>query len=197
MEWAIPPSRLWKLSWAPAFSALCGYSRYSGITAPWKAVHRVPDNLGGHLRGGGNKLHRGLEKDIAQQTAYSELTRVCKTPGRSRCRPGVVLFLLGHVMLFPAAFRRAPRAVTSAGTIPLPPCVPHCCDKSGGDRQYKQYADKVHKGSFQASPKSTPTHCTRNAITQAIAHCISTVAAAARALPSSLLTVEIAATHGV
>lgn len=164
---------------------------------PGKPVHRVPDNLGDHLRGGGNKLRRDLEKDISQQTAHSELTLVCKTPGRSRFRPGVILFMPGLVTLFPAAFRRAPRAVTSAGTTPLPPCAPHCCDKSGGDRQYKKYADKVHKGSFQASPKSTPTQCTRNAITQAIAHCISTVAAAARALPSSLLTVAIAATHGV
>lgn len=111
--------------------------RYSGIKAPWKAVHRVPDNLGGHLRGGGNKLRRDLEKDISQQTAHSELTLVCKTPGRSRFRPGVILFMPGLVTLFPAAFRRAPRAVTSAGTTPLPPCAPHCCDKSGGDRQYK------------------------------------------------------------
>jgi hypothetical protein len=51
--------------------------------------------------------------------------------------------------------------------------------------------------SFQASPHIRPTVCTRNAITHAITHCMSTVAAAARALPSSRLTVAIAATQGV
>ena len=48
-----------------------------------------------------------------------------------------------------------------------------------------------------ATPKIIPTQRTRNAITQAIPHCISTVAMAERTLPSSRLTVAIAATHGV
>lgn len=119
MKWAIPLSQLWKLSWAPAFSALCGYSRYSGIKAPWKAVHRVPDNLGGHLRGGGNKLRRDLEKDISQQTAHSELTLVCKTPGRSRFRPGVILFMLGLVTLFLPHFAAHPGQLPPQEQLPF------------------------------------------------------------------------------
>ena len=48
-----------------------------------------------------------------------------------------------------------------------------------------------------AMPKIIPTQRTRSAIIHAIAHCINTVNAAERTLPSSRFTVAIAATHGV
>ena len=48
-----------------------------------------------------------------------------------------------------------------------------------------------------AMPKIIPTQRTRSAIIHAIAHCINTVTAAERTLPSSRFTVAIAATHGV
>ena len=50
---------------------------------------------------------------------------------------------------------------------------------------------------FYTSPKISPRHRTRNATTQAMAHWVRTVKAAALVLPISCLTVEMAATQGV
>lgn len=47
------------------------------------------------------------------------------------------------------------------------------------------------------NPSSIPTVCTRNATTQAVAHCKNAMPTAARTVPISLRTVAIAATHGV
>lgn len=59
-------------------------------------------------------------------------------------------------------------------------------------------APECFAGSYSHThPKIRPTQRTRNATPQAMAHWVTTVTAAARALPISRLTVAMAATQGV
>ena len=113
--------------------------------------------------------------------------------------------MLFYVVFFPAAFAAvtAVTTVTAAMTSVSAAAAlvrrPDRRNESDSDQDDEQDTYQIHEPllSSQARPNAIPTQRTRNAMTHATAHCISTVAAAALTLPSSRFTVAIAATHGV
>ena len=115
--------------------------------------------------------------------------------------------MLFYVVFFPAAFAAvtAVTTVTAAMTSVSAAAAlvrrPDRRNESNRDQDDEQDTYQIHEpllsNQGQARPNAIPTQRTRNAMTHATAHCISTVAAAALTLPSSRFTVAIAATQGV
>lgn len=192
---------------------------HPGVISFFNTAPRGITFLNGHLRFGRGHIllfRRPTWKAFPlkrRQSRISPRPEFIKSPSAAKC--GII------PAIFPV-FGKSGKKLAGTAFPPSPPMDPFAiCSCPGWRRSCSPRSSRIYTFSFHGAPrrkiprpqpeapecfagsyshthpKIRPTQRTRNATPQAMAHWLTTVTAAARALPISRLTVAMAATQGV